>query len=79
MIVADVVDREHGTVLLRVLALRPEAGEICGARGRHTEHHHRRALVVVDQGPELTTHVSKRPFRNNVFSRLRVALARMYF
>lgn len=76
MIVADVVDREHRAVFLRVPALRPEAGEIRRALRRHAQHHHRCTLVVVNQGPEFAARVSKGPFRHDVFPRLRVSLRR---
>lgn len=74
MIVADMVDREHGAVLLGVSPFRPKAGKICRPLGRHAQHHHRGALVVINQRPEFTARVSKGPFRYNIFSWFRVAL-----
>ena len=74
MVVTDVVYREDRPVLLRVAALGPEAGVVGGTSWRHTENHHRRALVVVDQRPELAQATRHRPFRHYVLPRLRVAL-----
>lgn len=76
VIVTDVINREDRAVFLRVFPLGPEAGEVGGARRRHAQHHHRRALVIVNQGPKLAASVSKRPFRYDVFPRLRVTLSR---
>lgn len=74
MIVADVIDREHGSVFLRVPSFRPKARKICGSLRRYAQHHHRGAFIVVNQRPEFTASVPKRPFRYNIFSRFRVAL-----
>lgn len=43
-------------------------------RGRITNHHHRRTLLVVHQGPELAQSFVQRPLRYDVLTWLRVAL-----
>lgn len=74
MIMADVIDREHGSVLLGVPSFRPKTRKVCGSLRRYAQHHHRGAFVVVNQRPKFTARVPKRPFRYNIFSRFRVTL-----
>ena len=76
VIVADVINREDRAVFLRVFPLGPEAGEVGGARRWHAQHHHRRALVIVNQGPKLAARVPQWPFRYDVLPGLRVTLSR---
>ena len=74
MIMADVVYREHRPVLLRVPALGPEARIVGRVGGWDAEHDDGRALVVVNQRPELAEALRHRPLRHDVLARLRVAL-----
>lgn len=69
-----VVHGEDGAVLLHLGLVWPEGGILLRLRGRLAEDHHRRALLVVDQGPELAQSVLHGPLCDNVLPGLRVAV-----
>jgi len=48
MIVADVINREYGSVFLGVSSFRPKTGKIRGSLRWHTQYYHRGAFVVVN-------------------------------
>lgn len=74
MVMADMVDREHGAIFLRMSSFRPKAREICRSLRWHAQYHYSGALVVVNQGPEFAARVPKGPFCYDIFSRFRVTL-----